>query len=83
MMNVSRILVVAPGRKLVLAAGVAALLCGCGQKGDLFIPTGPAAEGRLTLPQVLTPAVPGTAPSLVPAPKAMDETGTAKPVPAR
>jgi predicted small lipoprotein YifL len=32
-----------------------ASLAACGQKGDLFLPTDPAAANRATLPQVLIP----------------------------
>ncbi|MDD2180665.1 lipoprotein [Acidovorax sp. D2M1] len=41
-------------RTLVLAASAAALL-GCGQRGPLYLPTGPSASQRATLPQTLTP----------------------------
>ncbi|TWG38830.1 putative lipoprotein [Acidovorax delafieldii] len=41
-------------RTLVLAASAAALF-GCGQRGPLYLPTGPAASQRATLPQTLTP----------------------------
>ncbi|RUP30752.1 MAG: hypothetical protein EKK45_08305 [Curvibacter sp.] len=30
-------------------------LCGCGQRGPLYLPQDPAAAQRATLPQVLTP----------------------------
>ncbi len=49
-------------RTLVLGAGVAAL-AGCGQKGPLMLPTGPAAVGRATLPQTLRPRVLGGGPA--------------------
>ncbi|OYD50919.1 LPS translocon maturation chaperone LptM [Acidovorax kalamii] len=42
-------------RTLVLAASAAALL-GCGQRGPLYLPTGPAAGQRATLPETLTPS---------------------------
>ncbi|CAN7237075.1 lipoprotein [Acidovorax sp. NB1] len=41
-------------RTLVLAASAAALF-GCGQRGPLYLPTGPAAGQRATLPETLTP----------------------------
>jgi predicted small lipoprotein YifL len=41
-------------RTLVLAASAAALF-GCGQRGPLYLPTGPAASQRATLPQTVTP----------------------------
>ncbi|MFN7153553.1 MAG: LPS translocon maturation chaperone LptM [Acidovorax sp.] len=50
MLKASQILV----RTLVLAAS-AAVLAGCGQRGPLFLPAGPAATQRATLPQTLTP----------------------------
>ncbi|CAN7250035.1 lipoprotein [Acidovorax sp. Leaf78] len=50
MLKASQILV----RTLVLAASAAALV-GCGQRGPLFLPTGPAAAQRATLPETLTP----------------------------
>jgi predicted small lipoprotein YifL len=51
------------------AMAAVALLSACGQKGPLFLPTGEAAAGRATLPQVLSPStavVPATAASGVP-----------------
>ncbi|MFN3437954.1 MAG: LPS translocon maturation chaperone LptM [Acidovorax sp.] len=67
MLKASQILV----RTLVLAASAAAL-AGCGQRGPLFLPTGPAATQRATLPQTLTPggsssAAEVTAPAAAPA----------------
>ena len=50
MSNVRQILVSAIGLVLV---GVA--LGGCGQKGALYLPTGPAAQDRATLPDLLLP----------------------------
>ena len=45
-------------RTLVLAV-CAATLGGCGQSGPLYLPTGPAAAQRATLPQILIkPAAP-------------------------
>ncbi|RZJ13315.1 MAG: hypothetical protein EON50_09260 [Acidovorax sp.] len=51
MLKASQILV----RTLVLAASAAAAV-GCGQRGPLYLPTGPAAAQRATLPETLTPA---------------------------
>ena len=60
---------------------------GCGQRGPLYLPTEPAAANRATLPQVLTPGGPPTAPAppLQPAPAPQPTprssgTGTADPV---
>lgn len=69
-----------------------ASLAACGQKGDLFLPTDPAATHRATLPQVLIPGRASTSPSTPssvtsPAPPAQARegsggqgTGTASPV---
>jgi predicted small lipoprotein YifL len=38
---------------LVLVGGTA--ISGCGQKGPLYLPSGPTATGRSTLPEVLNP----------------------------
>ena len=54
MSGVHQILVSARGRRL-LAAGLLAVLAGCGQKGPLFLPTGEAAAGRAPLPETLSP----------------------------
>ncbi|MBP9148193.1 MAG: lipoprotein [Rhodoferax sp.] len=51
MLNLWQILV----RTLVLGVGTAAL-AGCGQTGDLYLPTDPAAAQRASLPQTLLPA---------------------------
>lgn len=40
---------------LVGAGALAGALCGCGQRGPLYLPQDPAAAQRATLPQVLTP----------------------------
>ncbi|CAA9421693.1 MAG: hypothetical protein AVDCRST_MAG51-2046, partial [uncultured Ramlibacter sp.] len=63
MSNIERILGSArlPGALPVLA--VLSLLAGCGQKGDLFLPTEPAAANRATLPQILNPAGTATSPT--------------------
>ena len=53
---VSQILV----RSFVLVPCMAALLAGCGQKGGLYLPQEPEAQQRATLPQILTPSLPGT-----------------------
>jgi predicted small lipoprotein YifL len=37
-----------------LVAGAAGLVA-CGQRGPLYLPTDPAAAGRATLPQLITP----------------------------
>lgn len=55
-------------RTLVLAASAAALF-GCGQRGPLYLPTGPAAGQRATLPETLTPSR-GSGATQVPAPAA-------------
>ena len=62
MLNVRQILVSALGLALV---GVG--LTACGQKGSLYLPTEPAAKGRATLPQVLTPGPARTDPETRPA----------------
>jgi predicted small lipoprotein YifL len=36
-------------------AGSAAMLGGCGQKGDLYLPDSPESRARATLPQSLNP----------------------------
>lgn len=38
-----------------LAVGAAGLVAGCGQRGPLYLPTDPAAAGRATLPELMTP----------------------------
>jgi hypothetical protein len=38
---------------------MAAMLAGCGQKGGLYLPKEPEAQQRATLPQILTPSLPG------------------------
>ncbi|MBV8247558.1 MAG: lipoprotein [Comamonas sp.] len=51
MLKATQILV----RCIALAACAASLaaLSACGQKGPLFLPTDPAAQGRATLPEAL------------------------------
>ena len=72
-------------RALVLA-GSAAALAGCGQKGPLLFPQGPAAANRATLVETLKFRVtgdplkkgaPGTAPAPAAAPAASAATATA------
>ncbi|MGE4241685.1 LPS translocon maturation chaperone LptM [Ramlibacter sp.] len=54
---------------------IALVLGGCGQKGALVHPSGPAAAQRATLPETLTPA------SMLPgSPASAPPTGTASPV---
>ncbi len=58
-----------------------AALAGCGQKGDLYLPTGPAAQNRATLPQTLSPGGTPTAPAPAASqPAGGSGTGTAAPV---
>lgn len=66
-------------RALALVASVVALLAACGQKGALFIPTDPAAQGRATLTETIRPAAATPPASPASAPPA---TGTASPGPA-
>jgi len=51
MLKANQILV----RSIALAACAASLaaLSACGQKGPLYLPTDPAAQGRATLPETL------------------------------
>ncbi|HSV34673.1 MAG TPA: lipoprotein [Ramlibacter sp.] len=74
MLKVYQILVSAHSLRLALAVSGVAALAACGQRGPLYLPTGEAAAGRATLPQILTPtsAQPASAPST---------TGTATPAP--
>jgi predicted small lipoprotein YifL len=55
MSGVLQILVSAPARRCALALALLASLAACGQKGNLFLPTGEAAQGRATLPETLDP----------------------------
>jgi predicted small lipoprotein YifL len=78
MLRVPQILVSPLLQRLACAALAAGLLAACGQKGDLYMPGGPAATNRATLPETLapstsvrTPAAPASAPPV---------TGTASPV---
>jgi predicted small lipoprotein YifL len=78
MYGVLQILVSPYAGRLALAAAVVALLGACGQKGPLFLPTEPAAAGRATLPETLSPS---TAVSTPQAPaSAPPATGKAAPV---
>ena len=64
MLNVRQILVSAVGLALV---GVG--LTACGQRGPLYLPTGPAAKDRATLPELLIPGgKPASAPDAAGAP---------------
>ncbi len=74
-------------RALVLA-GSAAALAGCGQKGPLLFPQGPAAANRATLAETLKFRVtgdpqkkggPGTAPAAAPAASATTTAAPATP----
>ncbi|MES2999125.1 MAG: lipoprotein [Pseudomonadota bacterium] len=71
MRRVLQILVADPLRRVVLAAAMVGALAACGQRGPLFLPTAPAAEGRATLTETLAPARPASAPPV---------TGTASPI---
>lgn len=62
MLKVSEIL----ARAIVLAGGAVAL-AGCGQKGPLYLPTGPAAAQRATLPETLVPGPARAASAALPA----------------
>jgi len=57
MLNVRQILVSTRARAVLmvcLVSGTTALVA-CGQRGALYLPTDPAAAGRATLPQLMTP----------------------------
>lgn len=64
------------GHAIARVAGTAALLlvAGCGQRGPLFLPTGPGAVSRASLPEALNPAVTASEP-------ANTGTGQANPAP--
>jgi predicted small lipoprotein YifL len=51
----------------ILVTASLPLLAACGQKGDLFLPTEPAAQNRATLPQTLRPGAGAPATSAAPA----------------
>ena len=62
MLHVHRILV----RAIALASCTAALAA-CGQRGPLYLPTDAAAQNRATLPQTVTPQLPGSPAATPPA----------------
>ena len=64
----------------MLACIALASLTGCGQKGTLYLPTGEAAAGRVSLPQTLNPMAPSTAVSPALPASGQPPTGTASPV---
>lgn len=69
--------------QILVSAILLPVLTACGQKGDLYLPSSPAAQNRATLPQTLspgggTPTAPASAASQ-PAPGGTG-TGTAAPV---
>lgn len=57
MLNVRQILVSTRARAALMVCLVAGAtgLVACGQRGALYLPTDPAAAGRATLPQLMTP----------------------------
>ena len=65
-------------RTWAAAAAALALLAGCGQKGALYLPTGPGSGGRATLAETLSPSTSAIAP--VTPSSAPPVTGTASPV---
>lgn len=78
MFGVHQILVSARVRRVLIAACALALLSACGQKGPLYLPSGEAAAGRLSLPETLSPS----STAVVPSPAASTPpTGTATPAP--
>jgi predicted small lipoprotein YifL len=44
---------------MVCLGVAAAALAGCGQRGPLYLPKDPAAANRATLPDLMTPRMPG------------------------
>lgn len=65
-----------PIARRLVAVTALALLAACGQKGPLYLPTGDAATGRLTLPETLAPST-----AVAPAGAASSPpTGTAAPI---
>ncbi|HEY8359472.1 MAG TPA: lipoprotein [Ramlibacter sp.] len=77
MLRVLQILVSAPARRLALAAAVVATLAACGQKGPLFLPTEPAAAGRASLTETLSPSTAVSGPQ---SPASSPASGKASPV---
>jgi predicted small lipoprotein YifL len=79
-MFVSQILVSASLRRRLAAIAALVLVGACGQKGPLYLPSGDAAAGRVSLPQSLNLA-PAPSSAVVPAQAASSPaTGTASPV---
>jgi predicted small lipoprotein YifL len=83
MFGLLQILVSVPARRCLLAAALLAALSACGQKGNLILPTGEAAQGRATLPETLDPTSrTGSGTAIVPttAASAVPPTGVVNPV---
>ena len=81
MSGVFQILVSPSGTRRALLLAAALLLSACGQKGPLYLPTGEAAAGRVTLPQTLAPSTAVTPRPSASAPGASTPpSGTAAPV---
>lgn len=79
--GVHQILVSPFARRSLVAAALVAALAACGQKGPLYLPTGEAAAGRVTLPQTLAPSTAVTTRPSASAPGAVSPpSGTAAPV---
>jgi predicted small lipoprotein YifL len=74
MSRVPQILVATRARRLALAVAMGVLLAACGQRGPLYLPAGPSADGRATLMQTFAPAPPASAPPA---------TRTASPIPSQ
>ncbi|RYF71236.1 MAG: hypothetical protein EOO22_12930 [Comamonadaceae bacterium] len=75
MLNVHQILVSARRRTVLMVciATSTAALAGCGQRGALYLPKDAAAVNRATLPDLMTPRMPGSssdAAAAAPAPAA-------------
>lgn len=72
MLQTLRILVRALSHAIlaVIAASALPVLSGCGQTGNLYLPTEPAAANRATLPQSMWPAMPDKKKSDTPVPPA-------------
>jgi predicted small lipoprotein YifL len=82
MFGVLQILVSTPAarRRVFAMTAAAVLLCACGQKGPLLLPTGAAAQGRASLPDTLTPSATAIIPSNGASAAAIPPTGTASPI---